>query len=67
MNKNSQKSYPPNERDYLEEGPKNIESISKNGKSSTMLPNPKVDPIVSNNIATSEFDYTDSLFKEEQD
>ena len=37
-----------------------IKSYSPNGES-TPLPNPAVDPIVVNNIASQEFDYTDSL------
>lgn len=40
-----------------------IRSFAPNG-SSTPLANPAVDPIVANNIASQEFDYTESLADE---
>lgn len=51
--------YLPHERDYLEQPPQDIKSCSNtNKKSCTPLPDPVRDPIVSNNIAYQEFDYT---------
>ncbi len=52
------KIYLPHERDYLDQNPNTIKSHSTSGKDFTKLPNPVEDPIVSNNIANSEFDYT---------
>lgn len=52
-------------RDYFDQDPKEVKSYSE--YDSTMLPDPVVDPIVCNNIATWEFDYTyngnDDIFK----
>lgn len=56
MSDKNKASYAPNERDYLEQKPKIIKSYSK--YDSTKLPDPVRDPIVSNNISYSEFDYT---------
>lgn len=58
MQKNKKKIYLPHERGYLEQSPNTIKSYSPSGKDFTKLPNPSEDPIVSNNIANSEFDYT---------
>lgn len=55
-NSNMKNKYAPNERGYLEEKPKKVRSHSKND--SVELPDNVTDPIVSNNIATSEFNYT---------
>ncbi len=49
--------YLPKERDQDEVTPKKV--ISRSEKDYTLLPDPNVDPIVSNNIAYNEFDYTD--------
>ncbi|MCR4944009.1 MAG: hypothetical protein K5986_06060 [Clostridium sp.] len=43
-----------------------IRSFSPSGDS-TPLANPAVDPIVANNIASQEFDYTQSLANEGED
>ncbi len=56
MDKKIEKPYLPNERGYFDEKPKIIKSYSE--KDSTELPDPVTDPIVSNNIACPEFDYT---------
>lgn len=56
MNKKNYKSYGPNERGYLESKPREIKSYSK--YDSINLPDPVTDPIISNDIATSEFNYT---------
>lgn len=54
-----EKVYLPHERDYLDQPPRELKSCSeKNKKSCTKLPDPVQDPIVSNNIAYMEFDYT---------
>ena len=50
------KTYPPNERGFMDEKPKKIKAHS--AKDYTLLPDPVTDPIVSNNIANVEFDYT---------
>ena len=50
--------YLPDERGYLEDHPKDIKTYSKNKKSSSPLPDNVVDPVVSNHIATWEFDST---------
>ncbi|AEB75200.1 hypothetical protein CbC4_0520 [Clostridium botulinum BKT015925] len=42
----------------MEGNQKELKSCSKNGKSSVELPNNVEDPIITNNIAWSEFDYT---------
>lgn len=52
----SKKIYAPHMRNYFEQKPHNIRSYSE--KDHTELPDPVVDPIVSNNISYSEFDYT---------
>lgn len=48
--------YLPKERDFFEQEPKEIRAYSE--KDSIKLPDPVEDPIVANNIATWEFDYT---------
>ncbi|MCR3758798.1 hypothetical protein KYB31_07290 [Clostridium felsineum] len=62
---NISKTYAPHMRDYFDQDPKEVKSYSE--YDSTMLPDPVVDPIVCNNIATWEFDYTyngnDDIFK----
>jgi hypothetical protein len=55
-NSTNKKTYTPNQRGYLEENPKVIKSYSENDY--TLIPDNITDPIVTNNIATSEFDYT---------
>ncbi len=66
MKQNDKTPYLPNERDQLEQDPKTIKAYSPSGKDYTELPDPVRDPIVSNNIAYQEFDYTDkSLFEDE--
>ena len=56
MNKKNKKIYPPHLRDDMEQDPSNIKSYSSNNY--TELPDPVTDPIVCNNIASAEFDYT---------
>jgi hypothetical protein len=58
------KPYVPNERDYLEANQKIVKSYSKGKKDYTKLPDNVRDPIVSNNIATWEFDYTSKDMEE---
>lgn len=53
---NEKKPYLPNERGYFDQEPQIIKSYSE--KDCTILPDPVTDPIVSNNIAWLEFDYT---------
>lgn len=50
------KSYPPNERDFLEANENPVKSYSI--EDYVLLPNHVVDPIVVNNISNAEFDYT---------
>ncbi|MEW9096382.1 MAG: hypothetical protein AB2417_14995 [Clostridiaceae bacterium] len=52
------KTYLPNDRDHLEVNQKIIKSYSPKKKDYTKLPDNVRDPIVSNNIANVEFDYT---------
>lgn len=53
----NKKVYGPHERGYLELKPKIIKAYdSKHGY--TLLPDPVRDPIVTNDISYSEFDYT---------
>lgn len=53
--------YLPHKRGHLEENNKDVKSFSESDF--TKLPDNVTDPIVSNNIATSEFDYTsDELY-----
>ncbi|WP_315117940.1 hypothetical protein [uncultured Clostridium sp.] len=63
-------SHLPDERDFLDVNQKVIKSYSPGKKDYTKLPDNVRDPIVSNNIANVEFDYTskdmwesDDLFK----
>lgn len=67
----TKKGYLPHERDYLEDEPKSEKSCSKYDY--TILPDNVQDPIVANNIANVEFNYTynedeeifnDDLFQE---
>ncbi|AYF53567.1 hypothetical protein G8S49_04825 [Clostridium botulinum C] len=58
MNKKENTIYGPNIRDFMEGNQKKLKSYSKNGKSYIELPNNIKDPIISNNIAWSEFNYT---------
>ena len=51
--------YAPDMRTFLEPSPEDL--ISGEGKVKTTLPDHTKDPIVCNNIAYSEFDYTDNL------
>ncbi|MHC1684127.1 MAG: hypothetical protein AB6733_14425 [Clostridiaceae bacterium] len=55
-NTTSPKPYLPNERGYFNQEPSVIRSYSEND--SIILPDPVSDPIVVNNIAWMEFDYT---------
>jgi hypothetical protein len=56
MDKKTRNPYLPNERGYFEQKPMRIKSYSE--KDYTELPDPVRDPIVCNNIAWQEFDYT---------
>ncbi|WP_040210208.1 hypothetical protein [Clostridium polynesiense] len=60
MKKDEKKPYLPDEREQMEADPKTIKSYSPSGEDYTELPDPVRDPIVSNNIANQEFDYTDN-------
>ncbi|SHH66518.1 hypothetical protein [Clostridium grantii] len=55
-NPTNEKVYGPNKRGYLESKPKAVKSYSENDY--VLLPDNITDSIVTNNIATSEFDYT---------
>lgn len=59
---NEPKSYGPNERDFLDASTKPVKAYSL--EDYVLLPNHVVDPIVANNIANAEFDYT---YNEESD
>lgn len=63
VNENYKGVYLPNERDNYHPHDENLKSTAPNGDV-TPLPNPATDPIVCNNIAWMEFDYTDSLADE---
>ena len=56
MGKKHKKIYPPHLRDHFEQDPTIIKGYSQ--KDYTKLPDPVRDPIVSNNIANQEFNYT---------
>ena len=56
MAKKRIKTYSPHLRNYLEQSPTIIKSYSQ--KDFTKLPDPVRDPVVSNNIANQEFNYT---------
>ena len=56
MSKVKCKSYAPHERGFFEQKPQRIRAYS--AKDYTELPDPVRDPIVVNNIAFNEFDYT---------
>lgn len=60
---NEKKPYLPRVRTSYHPTEKEIRSFSPSGDS-TPLANPAVDPIVVNNIASQEFDYTESLADE---
>lgn len=61
MERKKHKGYGPKLRNYLEQQPDDIRTFSK--RDSTDLPDPVKDPIISNNIACMEFDYTsDELY-----
>lgn len=62
MSKKNKKVYPPHLRNYFEQNPTIIKGYSQ--KDYTKLPDPVRDPIVSNNIANQEFNYT---YNEEED
>ena len=64
-NKKSKNKYPPEDRDFLTPSASGLVSESSSG-SSTDLPDPVEDEIVVNNIATSEFNYTENLFGDDQ-
>jgi hypothetical protein len=57
---NNNKPYLPHARTSYSPKQADIRSFAPNGDS-TPLANPAVDPIVANNIASQEFDYTESL------
>lgn len=50
--------YLPKQRRYLNQKPMSIKAFSPSGNDYTELPDPVRDPIVCNNIAWQEFDYT---------
>ena len=56
MGKKHIKAYPPHLRNFFEQDPTIIKGYSQ--KDYTKLPDPVRDPIVSNNIANQEFNYT---------
>ncbi|SHH14141.1 hypothetical protein [Clostridium grantii] len=56
LNKSNDFIYGPKERNYLNASPQTILSCSLND--CIILPDPFTDPIVTNDISTSEFDYT---------
>ena len=56
MGKKHKKVYAPHLRDYFEQDPTLIKSYSQ--QDYTKLPDPVRDPIVTNNIANQEFNYT---------
>ncbi|MGL4989727.1 MAG: hypothetical protein ACRCX8_10405 [Sarcina sp.] len=58
-NKNSKQVYPPAMRNFASYDSKQVCSYGK--KTFINIPALGCDPIVSNNIVTAEFDYTDSL------
>lgn len=62
MDKKPKNTYPPHLRDFWEQEPTVIKGYSQ--KDYTKLPDPVRDPIVSNNIADREFNYT---YNEEDD
>lgn len=64
MSKNKHKSYLPNLRTDYSSQNKDLISKAPNGDI-TPIPNPATDPIVANNIATAEFDYTESISSKE--
>ncbi|EJO5348079.1 hypothetical protein NRP93_002183 [Clostridium botulinum] len=59
------KTYLPKDRDYLEQNPKIIKSMSDTGKTYSKLPDNVRDPIVSNNIVCPEFNYTSNELGED--
>ncbi|ABS42766.1 hypothetical protein FC826_03905 [Clostridium botulinum] len=59
------KPYLPKERDFLEQDPKIIKTMSPTGKTYSKLPDNVRDPIVCNNIAWPEFDYTSNELGED--
>lgn len=63
VNKDYKGVYLPNERDDYHPNDENLISTAPNGDV-TPLPNPATDPIVCNNIAWLEFDYTQSMADE---
>ena len=63
MNKKN-KDYLPDVRSSYTPNPETLISKSIDGFD-TILPNPVIDDIVVNNIATTEFDYTDALFDDD--
>lgn len=65
MEKDKDKLYLPKERGYLEQNPQKLRSYS--GKTFTDMPDPVEDPIVCNNIAWQEFDYTSNELLHDED
>lgn len=61
-----EKPYPPKMRTDYDKSGKKLQSFSPSGDS-TFIPNPSTDPIVVNNIAWQEFDYTEELESSNED
>lgn len=57
----NEKVYAPDMRTFSKPSPNDL--ISGKGKVKTTLPDHTKDPIVCNNIASQEFDYTDNLIE----
>ena len=66
MKKKRKKVYLPKYREYEAEDPESFRAYSRDGSDYTELPNPSIDPIVANNIAYQEFDYTDMSAYEDE-
>lgn len=60
------KTYLPKNRTFYPNKKGNLKSFAPNGDY-TILPNPAEDPIVCNNIAWQEFDYTEDMSDGEGD
>lgn len=57
--------YPPKDRTFYCPEKHDLVSCSPTGKTCTKLPDPTTDPIVCNNIAYNEFDYTENPLDDE--
>lgn len=60
----NKETYAPDMRTFLEPAPNDL--VSGEGKVKTTLPSHTHDPIVCNNIASQEFDYTDNLIESDK-